>query len=112
VQELASPGFHTSTIPDPVQVANLDRGYTIVHFNPSVGAGLEDQMRRLAREFEGQDVIVQPDESLASPVVLTAWGRIDELDEFDRDRIYDFVRRVGGLSHRALLDLAPAAGAR
>ena len=112
VQELAPPGFHSNTIPDPVQVANLDRGYAIVHFNPTAGARLEGQMRRLAREFEGQDVIVQPDESLASPVVLTAWGRIDELEEFDKDRIYDFVRRVGGLNHRALGDLAPAAGAR
>ncbi len=112
VQELALAGFHSSTIPDPVQVANLERGYAIVHFNPSAGAGLEGQMRRLAREFEGQDVIVQPDETLVSAVVLTAWGRIDELDEFDKDRIYEFVRRVGGLRHRALNDRAPVAGAR
>lgn len=100
VAQVAPHGFRTETLADEVQVANLARGYVIVHFND---AGLNTEMRRLAAEFEGHDVIVQPDANLPAEtaVALTAWGRIERLDSFDKSRVYNFVRNYAGLGQPA-----------
>ncbi|MDE2903539.1 MAG: DUF3105 domain-containing protein [Chloroflexota bacterium] len=96
VTQLAGHGYRTDTLPDEVQVANLSRGFVIVHFGD---AGLNTEMRQLAAEFEGHDVIVQPDASLPAEtaVALTAWGRIEHLDSYDKGRVYNFVRNYAGL---------------
>ena len=96
VTQLAGHGYRTDTLADEIQVANLSRGFVIVHFK---SAGLEVEMRRLAAEFEGHDVIVQPDPNLPAEtaVALTAWGRIERLDSYDKGRVYNFVRNYAGL---------------
>ena len=92
VSELAPYGFHETTIPDEVQVANLEAGFVIVHFNPAGGAILESEMRQLAAEFESYNVIVHPDPNLAeTQVALTAWGRIQLQEAYDKDQVYDFI---------------------
>ena len=106
VTQLADHGFRPETLADEIQVANLSRGYVIVHFRDT---GLEPEMRRLAAEFEGHDVIVQPDANLPAEtaVALTAWGRIERLDSYDKNRVYNFVRNYAGLGQPVA---APGAG--
>ena len=106
VTQLASHGYRPDTLADEIQVANLSRGFVIIHFGD---AGLEPEMRQLAAEFEGHDVIVQPDANLPAEtaVALTAWGRIERLDSFDKGRVYNFVRNYAGLGQPVA---APAAG--
>ena len=96
VTQLAAHGYRPDTLMDEIQVANLSRGFVIIHFKD---AGLEAEMRQLAAEFEGHDVIVQPDASLPAEtaVALTAWGRIERLDGYDKGRVYNFVRNYAGL---------------
>ena len=94
VSQLAAHGYRADTLADEVQVANLSRGFVIVHFKDD---GLEAEMRRLAAEFEGHDVIVQPDANLDAAIALTAWGRIERLDSYDKGRVYNFVRNYAGL---------------
>ena len=96
VAQLAGHGYRTDTLPDEIQVANLSRGFVIVHFG---SAALDADMRQLAAEFEGHDVIVQPDANLPAEtaVALTAWGRIEHLESYDKGRIYNFVRNYAGL---------------
>lgn len=106
VTQLAAHGYRADTLVDEIQVANLSRGFVIVHFKD---AGLEAEMRQLAAEFEGHDVIVQPDANLPAEtaVALTAWGRIERLDTYDKGRVYNFVRNYAGLGQPAG---APVAG--
>lgn len=106
VTQLAEHGYRTDTLPDEIQVANLSRGFVIVHFND---AGLTAEMRQLAAEFEGHDVIVQPDANLPAEtsVALTAWGRIERLDAYDKGRVYNFVRNYAGLGQS---QAAPSGG--
>ncbi|MDE2867339.1 MAG: DUF3105 domain-containing protein [Chloroflexota bacterium] len=106
VTQLAAHGYRTDTLVDEIQVANLSRGFVIVHFKD---AGLEAEMRQLAAEFEGHDVIVQPDANLPAEtaVALTAWGRIERLDNYDKGRVYNFVRNYAGLGQPPA---TPAAG--
>ncbi|MBI07870.1 MAG: hypothetical protein CMM54_12910 [Rhodospirillaceae bacterium] len=98
VNETAAPGFRTGTLPDEIQVANLEIGFVIVHFNPAIAA-LTDEMRRLAAEFEGHELIVQPDRDLPenTPVVMTACGRIERLESYDKGRAYSFIRNYANL---------------
>ena len=100
VTQLAQHGYRTETLPDEVQVANLSRGFVIVHFSD---AGLNNEMRQLAAEFEGHDVIVQPDANLpaGTSVALTAWGRMERLESYDKGRVYNFVRNYAGLGQPA-----------
>ena len=96
VAQLAGHGYRTDTLPDEIQVANLSRGFVIVHFS---SVALDADMQQLAAEFEGHDVIVQPDANLPAEtaVALTAWGRIEHLGSYDKGRIYNFVRNYAGL---------------
>ena len=99
---LVEPGFHDSTIPDEAQVANLEAGYVIVHFDPGAGPALEAEMRQLAAELEGWDVIVQPDPELGpDQVALTAWGRIEHMKAYDKGTVYKFIRTFAGVDRRA-----------
>jgi len=105
----AAFGFHASTIPDDVQVANLCAGHVIVHFNLSGGAALEAEMNRVARELEGYDVVVHPDAGLGdAEVVLTALLVMQRLDAYDKAEVYNFVRGYSG--SRPTPDLCPGAG--
>ena len=98
VNETAAPGFRTGTLPDEIQVANLEIGFVIIHFNPAMAA-LTTEMRRLAAEFEGHELIVQPDKDLPenTPVVMTACGRIERLETYDKGRAYSFIRNYANL---------------
>lgn len=109
VTQLAAHGYRTDTLVDEIQVANLSRGFVIVHFND---AGLEAEMRQLAAEFEGHDVIVQPDANLPAEtaVALTAWGRIERLDSYDKGRVYNFVRNYAGLGQPLATPVAGGGG--
>lgn len=109
VTQLAAHGYRTDTLVDEIQVANLSRGFVIVHFNDG---GLEAEMRQLAAEFEGHDVIVQPDASLPAEtaVALTAWGRIERLDNYDKGRVYNFVRNYAGLGQPSATPVAGGGG--
>lgn len=109
VTQLAAHGYRTDTLVDEIQVANLSRGFVIVHFKD---AGLEAEMRQLAAEFEGHDVIVQPDAGLPAEiaVALTAWGRIERLDTYDKGRVYNFVRNYAGLGQPPATPVAGGGG--
>jgi hypothetical protein len=101
-------GFHEETIADEVQVATLCAGYVIVHYNPSGGAALDAEMRRLADELEGYDVVVHPDRDLGeAEVVMTAFRISKRLENYDEAQVYDFVMGYAGL--RLSEDLCPSA---
>ena len=96
--EPAMYGFHDTTIADEVQVATLCAGYVIVHYNPSGGAALDAEMRRLAVELEGWDVVIHPDAQLGEPeVVLTALLRMQQLETYDKTEVSRFVQEYAGL---------------
>lgn len=99
VTELAVAGHRTDTLRDEIQVANLHNGYVIVHYNATAPSIIASEMRQLAAEFEGWPVIVQPDKTLSNTttVALTAWGQIERLEEYDKERIYRFIRHYAGL---------------
>jgi len=102
-----SPGLHPTTIPEPIQVGSLQRGFVIVHYNCTACPEARDRLARLAKEYEGYDVAFQPNTSLGKDqIALTAWGRIERQEKFDEAGVRKFIEANTGGDYRRLV--APA----
>lgn len=87
-------GIYRSAIPDELQVHALEHGHVLLQYPPSAGASTVIALEFFARRHP-RDVLVAPYPGLSSVVVLTAWGRVERLNEPDPSRIERFIR-----SHR------------
>lgn len=113
-------GTYSEFIPDEVLVHNLEHGGVGIHYNcteecdflirqlesmakytegnwvdkyiatldPEVDATKLLQARQLKRNYK---VVMSPYPAMDTPIVLTAWNFLDELEEFDEPRIQRFL---------------------
>ena len=88
-------GVHTDPIPNEVQVRNLAGGGVLIQYQPNASDEIRTRLRELVNEFRDSGthcrVLLAPYEGLSSPIALTAWTRIDTLDDLDEARIRSFV---------------------
>ncbi len=92
-----SPGVpewgEQNEIPEALQVHGLQHGGVLVQYNcPSACPELVAQLRSVTRDYDSK-VILAPYSQMQSRIALTSWGQIDLLEEFDRDRIEEFVKK-------------------
>lgn len=81
---------YTEAIPDEVLVHNLEHGGIGIHYNCPNGCDeLVDQLTSLARD--GGKIVMSPYPDMESRIALTAWNFLDTFDDFDEDRIKDFI---------------------
>jgi hypothetical protein len=84
-------------VDDGLLVHSLEHGYVILWYacgDPSLAScqELAGSLARVARAEGLWKVIVVPRPGMDTPVVLTAWQRIDPLPSFDERRIVRFIR--------------------
>jgi hypothetical protein len=94
---IAPWGIHTSPIVKELQVHNLEDGGVIVQYNcecPDLATKLADIVKRYDKF-----VILAPYPGMKSRIALTAWGRIDELEELDEQRVVRFIEAFRGIDH-------------
>ena|SRR3989442_1463038 len=94
---IAPWGVHTTPIPRELQVHNLEDGGVLVQYNcecPELLAKLKAIVGRYDRQ-----VILAPYPGMKSKIALTAWGRLDQLDELDEARITRFIDAYRGVDH-------------
>lgn len=86
-------GIYTTPIRNELQVHNLEHGGVIVQYKPDVDEAVVDQLVDVVRELGPtyKKLILAPYPDLDTNLALTAWGRIDTFDEFDAERIRQFV---------------------
>ena len=87
-------GIYDEPLEDEVLLHNLEHGYVNVHYDcPEECPELVEQLTTLIQEGidRGGKLIMSPYPEMDTRIALTAWTFIDQFDEFDEDRIRDFV---------------------
>ena len=87
-------GIYDEPLEDEVLLHNLEHGYVNVHYDcPDDCPELVEQLTTLTQEGidRGGKLILSPYPEMDTRIALTAWTFIDQFEEFDEDRIRDFV---------------------
>lgn len=87
-------GYYDTQIGAEFAGHSLEHGAVWITYNPDIGQKGIDRLRGLVRR--DRKVIVSPVEGLASPVLLTAWGRQLAVDSADDGRIEQFANEFAG----------------
>jgi len=96
---LAPWGMHDQPIANELQVHNLEDGGVIVHYSCVEGCpDLVAQLEEIVGHYQ-EGVILEPYPEMATRIALTAWQRVDQFDEFDEERIVDFIQAYRGDDH-------------
>jgi len=94
---IAPWGIHTRPIPPELQVHNLEDGGVLVQYNCEC-PDLVAKLRTIVQRYD-RNVILAPYPSMKTRIALTAWTRIDTLDDFDERRITRFIEAFRGIDH-------------
>jgi hypothetical protein len=88
-------GVYGDPIPDEVQVHALEHGHVLIQYASGTDHDEVRALEHFARAFP-HDVIVAPYPKLRRGIALTAWGRIELLQQADARRVRAFVRALAG----------------
>jgi hypothetical protein len=94
---IAPWGVHTRPIPLELQVHNLEDGGVLVQYNCTCPE-LVDKLRGTVSGYD-KFVILAPYPDMKPRIALTAWTRLDRLEEFDDKRIRRFIDTYRGIDH-------------
>jgi hypothetical protein len=94
---IAPWGVHTRPIPLELQVHNLEDGGVVVQYNCTCPE-LVEQLRGIVSRYD-KFVILAPYPAMKSRIALTAWTRLERLEEFDDKRIRRFIDSYRGIDH-------------
>ena len=84
-------GEHRGGLSEILQVHGLEHGGVLVQYNcPDGCSNLISDLRSITEGYDTQ-VILAPYTNMESLIALTSWGKIDLLDEFEGERIEEFV---------------------
>ena len=91
-------GVYDEPLPGELQIHSLEDGGVVVQYNRSVDAETVSDLTGIVRRYR-DSVILAPYPDMESPIALTAWTRIQKLQEFDRDEIERFINTYRGIDH-------------
>jgi len=94
---IAPWGVHTRPIPPELQVHNLEDGGVLVQYSCDCPE-LVDRLRAIVQKYD-RFVILAPYPTMPHRIALTAWTRIDTLEDFDEGRIRRFIEAYRGIDH-------------
>lgn len=95
-------GVHTESVPEWLQIHNLEDGGVIIHYNCPEGCpDVAEQLEEIARDVdEDMDrIVLHPYENMDSTIAVTAWTRMITMDEVDSARITEFIEAYRGIDH-------------
>ncbi len=94
---IAPWGVHTRPIPPELQVHNLEDGGVLVQYScecPELVAKLRATVQKYDRH-----VVLAPYPTMKSRIALTAWTRLETLDDYDGGRVVRFIEAYRGIDH-------------
>jgi len=113
VPMVARWGIYRSPIPNELQVHNLEDGGVMIQYNCKDCGEMVQKLEQIGKEYfqkaqeekkkversRYEHLIVAPYPGMESVIALTAWGKIDKLNEFDEARIKRFIEAYIGIDH-------------
>jgi len=111
--QVARWGIYGQTIPNELQVHNLEDGGVLIQYDCKNCDALIQKLEQLAQSYykkaeeekkksafsRYQHLIVAPYPGIGVPIALTAWTRIEKMSEFDEARIRRFVEAYIGIDN-------------
>src|SRR5574337_2219986 len=94
---LARWGVYTEPVPKELQVHNLEDGGVVIQYSCQDCPDLVKQLATIAERYDR--IILAPYPGLDRKIALTAWGTIDQFDQFDEARIVQFIKTHIGIDH-------------
>jgi hypothetical protein len=94
---IAPWGVHTRPIPLELQVHNLEDGGVVVQYNCECPE-LVAKLKAIVQKYD-RNVVLAPYPTMKSKIALTAWTRIDTLEELDQARVVRFIEAYRGIDH-------------
>ena len=94
---IAPWGVHTRPIAPELQVHNLEDGGVVVQYNCEC-PDVSEKLRAIVQRYDKQ-VILAPYPGMPSRIALTAWTRLQTLDDVDEKRITRFIDAYRGIDH-------------
>ncbi len=93
-------GIHKSALLKGLQAHGLEDGGVIINYRCRDCPELVRKIEAIVLRYP-EYVIVAPYFDMKPLVALTAWQRIDRLEEFDEERIVRFIEAYKGIDHHA-----------
>jgi len=94
---IAPWGVHTKPIANELQVHNLEDGGVVVQYNCECPE-LAEKLAQIVRRYD-RFVILAPYPTMKSRIALTAWTRLETLEDFDAGRTERFIKAYRGIDH-------------
>src|SRR5439155_9462614 len=91
-------GVYTQPLPKEGQVHALEDAGVVISYKPDLDQATLKRLADLAKSY-GTEILMAPYDGLSNSIVLTAWRRIDKLDNFDEARIKRFIDAYRGIDH-------------
>ena len=88
-QGWAPCGIYRQQVPDIIQVHSLEHGAVMIQYLPEIDPEDVLTLESFGRQL-GSHFVVSPNDGLTSPIVLTAWTVMLELQVLDLDVIDEF----------------------
>ena len=95
---IAPWGVHTRPIARELHVHNLEDGGIVVNYRPQCADRVLAGLRTIVERYPDH-VVLAPYPDLDRCIALTAWTRIDKLDDLDERRIVRFIEAYRGIDH-------------
>lgn len=98
VEYVANWGVHKEPVPKEVLVHNLEDGGVVIYYNKNTDRATVEKLEKLVNKYR-YHVLLTPYPEMENTITLTAWGRIDKLNQFDDERIDKFIQTFKGVDH-------------
>lgn len=96
----AAWGVYQRELPDEQLIHNLEHGGIWISYK-DIAPETKTKLETLANKYSGS-VVLTPRSKNTAPIVLAAWGRLQELTEYDEGAIIAFIKANKNKSPEAL----------
>lgn len=90
-----APGVYQEPIAEELQVHTLEHGHILIQYAPATPKDQIGLLEGMARRYP-RDVVLAPYTKLTAGIALTAWGRIERMEQVSPQRIELFIQAFAG----------------